>query len=54
MSKKVISHAEFEKRVEMEYCYLVYMDYMKKGEAWQKARESVAEKYEVGRAEQAA
>lgn len=47
MSKKVVSKAEFEKRVEIEYCYLVYMDYMKRDEAMKKARETIAQSYEV-------
>jgi hypothetical protein len=47
MSKKVVTKAEFEKRVEMEFCYLVYINYMRKEEAWNKARATISELYQV-------
>lgn len=47
MQKQNVSQAEFDKRVEIEFCYLVYMDYMKKNEAWQKALDTINQKYTV-------
>ncbi len=47
MEKKIITRAEFDKRVEIEYCFLVYTEYMQKDEAWAKARKTVAESYQV-------
>lgn len=40
-----ISRAEFDKRVEAEYCWLVRWEYMKKGEAWAKATQVIASEY---------
>ena len=45
IEKKKITRAEFDKRVEAEYCWLVRWEYMKKGEAWAKATQNVASDY---------
>ena len=47
MSQLAISHADFEKRVEIEAQNLMYFEYMKKQEAFAQARRTVAEKYTV-------
>ncbi|NCP98028.1 hypothetical protein GW796_08905 [archaeon] len=47
MSKKVISPSEFEKRVEIEFCYLVYTECMKRDFAWSKARKTIGEEFTV-------
>lgn len=44
-AKKKIACSEFDKRVEVEYCWLVRWEYMKKGEAWAKATQVVASEY---------
>ena len=45
MEKIVITPAEFEKRVEIEAQNLMYFEYMKKQESFEKARREVSEKY---------
>lgn len=45
--KKVVSHGEFEKRVEIEAAHLVYFNYMKKHEAFNEARKYIASKFMV-------
>lgn len=45
--KTAIPLALFEKKVEMEYDFLVYLDNVPKKEALRKARASVSEDYEV-------
>lgn len=45
VEKKKITRAEFDIRVESEYCWLVRWEYMKKGEAWTKAAQTVAAEY---------
>ena len=47
MNKIAISHADFEKRVEIEAQNLMYLEYMKQGEAFSKARATVSQKYAV-------
>lgn len=46
--KIVITHAEFEKRVEIEAQNLMYFEYMKNAEAFSKAKQTVGQKYTVG------
>ncbi|NCP98027.1 hypothetical protein GW796_08910 [archaeon] len=45
--KNTISVGEFNKKVEIEFCYLVYAEYMKRDFAWGKARENVSKSFEV-------
>lgn len=40
-----ISRGDFDKRVESEYCWLIRWEYMKKGEAWDKANQTVSNNY---------
>lgn len=47
MEKTVITAEEFEKKVEIELEYLVYMDRLNRFEAREKARKVIGEKYEV-------
>lgn len=47
MTKKVITQSEFDKKVEIESAHLTYMDRLPKHIADEKAREVVAEKFEV-------
>ena len=47
LDKKVISHAEFEKRVEIEAQNLMYFEYMKKEKAFDQARQYVGTKFVV-------
>lgn len=47
MEKTAISHELFEKKVEIEAQNLMYFEYMKKPEAFAKARKEVSEKYYV-------
>ncbi len=44
-TKKKISHAEFEKRVEIEATNLMYFEYMRKEKAFDQARAYVSSKY---------
>ncbi len=46
-TKKIVTKAEFDKRVEIEYCFLVYTEYMQANEAWSKARKAITESYQV-------
>ena len=46
-TRKQVTHAEFEKRVETAAAYMEYMDRMSKEEARVKARAEVASEYEV-------
>lgn len=43
--KQKITRAEFEKKVEVEYCWLVRWEYMKPEEAKPKARKSVGSEF---------
>jgi hypothetical protein len=45
--KTKVTVAEFQKRVETEKAYLIYMDRMKDYEAERKARDTVNQKYEI-------
>ena len=45
--KQEISVVEFEKKVEIEAANLMYFNYMKKEEAFDKAQNYVGEKYEI-------
>lgn len=45
---KTISHADFEKKVEIEAQNLMYFSYMKKQEAFDKARREIASQYQIG------
>jgi hypothetical protein len=45
--KKVISTAEFEKRVEIEAANLMYFDYMRKDKAFDEARVYVESKFQT-------
>ena len=45
--KKVVNAAEFEKQVEIEASYLIYIDRLKKDEAFKKARDFVTQLYTV-------
>jgi hypothetical protein len=45
--KQEISVVEFEKKVEIEAANLMYFDYMKKEEAFAKAKSYVSENYQV-------
>ena len=45
--KQEISVVEFEKKVEIEATNLMYFEYMKKDEAFTKAKSFVSEKYQV-------
>ena len=47
MEKVVVSSVEFEKKVEIEAQNLMYFQYMKKPEAFSKARHTVSEKYSL-------
>lgn len=48
VQKKVVTHAEFEKRVEIEAANLMYFEYMKKAEAFEEARKYITTKFVVG------
>lgn len=43
--KKVVSVAEFEKRVEIEAANLMHFDRLKKDEAFEKARKEIATRF---------
>ena len=45
--KQEISVVEFEKKVEIEAANLMYFDYMKREEAFAKAKSFVSEKYQI-------
>jgi len=45
---KVITQAEFDKKVDIEYAYLTYTERMPEDKALELARESVAKEYKVG------
>jgi hypothetical protein len=45
--KQEVSLVEFEKKVEIEAANLMYFEYMKKEEAFTKAKSFVNEKYQV-------
>ena len=45
--KQEVSVVEFEKKVEIEAANLMYFDYMKKEEAFAKAKSYVSENYQV-------
>jgi len=45
--KKVVSTAEFEKRVEIEAANLMYFDYMRKEKAFEAAREYIESKFQA-------
>ena len=45
--KQEVSVMEFEKKVEIEAANLMYFEYMKKEEAFAKAKVYVNEKYEI-------
>lgn len=47
MNKTKISVNEFNKKVEMEAAYLVYIDRLKQEKAQEKAHETVSQKFEV-------
>lgn len=47
VQKKSVTHAEFEKRVEIEAANLIYFEYMKKAEAFEHARKYIASKFVV-------
>lgn len=47
MEKTVITAEEFEKKVEIELEYLVYMDRLNRTEAREKAKKVIGEKFEV-------
>lgn len=42
-----ISQAEFDKKVEIEFCNLEYFEYMGKQEAWKKAVNVISSEYSV-------
>ena len=45
--KTEISAADFQKRVEIEIASLMYLEYMRKSEAVEKAKEYVSSKFKV-------
>ena len=45
IQKKQVSRSEFEKRVEIEAQNLMYFDHMKKEKAFEKARETISQKF---------
>ena len=45
--RTAISQAEFDKKVEIEFCNLEYFDYMGKQEAWKKAVNVMYSQYTV-------
>ena len=45
--KQEISVVEFEKKVEIEAANLMHFDYMKREEAFAKAKSFVSEKYQI-------
>ena len=45
--KQEVSVVEFKKKVEIEAANLMYFEYMKKEEAFAKAKSFVGEKYEI-------
>lgn len=47
MNKTVITKAEFEKRCEIEFEYLVWIDRLPKQKASQQAFETISAEYEV-------
>lgn len=47
MQKKQINQVEFNKRVDMEFAYLTYVDRMPKKEANSEANKYVKNKFEV-------
>lgn len=47
MEKTVISQELFEKKVEIEAQNLMYFEYMKKLEAFVKARKRISEEYSI-------
>ena len=44
-TKTPVTAAEFEKRVEIEAQNLMYFDHMKKEKAFEKARETISQKF---------
>ncbi len=47
IEKKVVSNAEFEKRVEIEAANLMYFEYMEKRKAFEEARAYISTKFQV-------
>ena len=47
MNKTVVTQEQFQKKVEIESAHLIYMDRLPKNVADQKAKEIVAQKFEV-------
>jgi hypothetical protein len=45
--RTAISQAEFDKKVEIEFCNLEYFEYMGKQEAWKKAVHVISSQYTV-------
>lgn len=43
----IISRSEFEKKVDIEYAHLVYMEHMSEDKARYKARQTVSQSYQV-------
>lgn len=43
--KKAIFQYEFDKKIEIEYCNLVYFNYMNKQDAFKKAEHTVQQEY---------
>jgi hypothetical protein len=46
-NKKMVSTAEFEKRVEIEAANMMYFDYMRKEKAFEQARAYIESKFQV-------
>jgi hypothetical protein len=46
-AKRVVNQADYNKEVEKEIAHLIYFDRLKKDEAEKKAREVIAELFEV-------
>lgn len=46
-NKRMVSTAEFEKRVEIEAANLMYFDYMRKEKAFEQARAYIESKFQV-------
>jgi len=44
---KTITKNEFDKKIEIEYAYLTYMEHMPENKARELARERVAKEYQV-------
>jgi hypothetical protein len=45
--KKMVSTAEFEKRVEIEAVNLMYFDYMRKEKAFEESRRYIESKFQI-------